>query len=73
MKLRNKHELTQLKWEVDSLIDIVEQMTGDKPSNEINLHQNEDVFPKMIFGIRKHLLALEWNFTNTKVFGEAKL
>ena len=62
MILTNKHELTQMKWEVESLIAMVEQMCMLKKSNEIREGQNEDMFPKFVLGIRNHLLELEKDF-----------
>jgi hypothetical protein len=62
MILKNEHELTQMMWEVESLIAMVEQMCGKKKSNEIREGQNEEMFPKFVLGIRKHLLELEKDF-----------
>ena len=54
MILTNKHELTQMKWEVESLIAMVEQMCMLKKSNEIREGQNEDMFPKFVLCISNH-------------------
>lgn len=62
MILKNEHELTQMMWEVESLIAMVEQMCMLKKSNEIREGQNEDMFPKFVLGIRNHLLELEKDF-----------
>ena len=66
MILTNKHELTQMKWEVESLIAMVEQMCMLKKSNEIREGQKEDMFPKFVLGIRNHLLELEKDFAQHK-------
>ncbi len=62
MQLTNKHELTQLKWEIDSLIGIVKELTGEKPSTEINSGQNNRGFSSLVWGIKRHLEALEVDF-----------
>ena len=55
-----------MKWEVESLIAMVEQMCMLKKSNEIREGQNEDMFPKFVLGIRNHLLKLENDFAQHK-------
>ena len=59
MKLTNENELTQLEWEVDSIIAIVLELTGQKPSTEINRGQNHRTFESLLWGIRRHLDRLE--------------
>jgi len=62
MKLSNPHELTQLHWEITSLIGVVKSMTGQTPNIEINPGQNQRCFNSLIWGIRKHLDRLENDF-----------
>ena len=59
MKLNNKNELSQLKWEIESLIAIVLELTGKKPSTEIRENQNTENAPIMICSIRRHLTTIE--------------
>ena len=59
MKLNNKNELTQLQIEIDSLTNIVLELTSKKPSTEIRENQNIENLPLFIFGIRRHITSIE--------------
>ena len=62
MILSNPHELTQLHFNTCSLIGITEQLTGKKPSNEINPGQNFNNYKFCIRIIRQQLDRLENDF-----------
>lgn len=59
MKLSNPHELTQLEFEVNSLMSVVKQMIGETTNNEINPGQNQRIFDACKWGIEKHLSNLK--------------
>ena len=59
MKLTNPNALTQLEWEIESLIGVINQEIGKTPNIEINEGQNDRTFKSLLFGIRKKLDQLE--------------
>jgi hypothetical protein len=59
MKLTNPNALTQLKWEIESLIGVINQEIGKTPNTEINRGQNDRTFKSLLFGIRKKLDQIE--------------
>ena len=59
MKLTNPNALTQLKWEIESLISMINQEIGKTPKNEIRSGQNNDLIPKFLVSIRKKLDQIE--------------
>jgi hypothetical protein len=65
MELKNENILTQLKWEVDSLIAITETLTGQRENIDIRIGQSYDMFPTFITSIRKKLNELSKDYEET--------
>jgi len=65
MELKNENILTQLEWEVDSLIAITETLTGKRENIDIRTGQSYDMFPIFITSIRKKLNQLSKDYEET--------